>query len=587
MLLTSVVLAAATGPLIAADALQFVPSDVAGVLTLRNVAASSIAFVDFARRLDADSPGFDLAEFEMAIGFEPGTVDLSQPIHVVLSRPEELGAFLRSEPPDTGAEPYPLIAFIPKDPVAFLARVGGRENRPVAQAGPYGAYHLMMRDGIAFVCEQPKSLHRVKRVVPERSLAASLSRDIAAMNAQSDIALHLRMERWREKINPFVMLAGHLLRLSVAVEQEPARREQVSALVGWLADGFSEALEQLDTLTLSLAFDGETFRLAHHLGFRKGEWFADYLASVRRTGVDLFRGLPDQPFFMAGVFDWKCPPDGSFNCRFSQFLYGMDTVRASIPSELRAKLLETTVECTAGLNGTQFMLTSPPGKMQPMQVLTGYSVDDAKGVFKRYRFIQENSAELMAAFMPGGVASRMGGFKECRQDGITFVRLPLDIAASPADVGGPIAAVYGKGAELQQAILDDRQIVFSIAQAPHGVVELIRRLRNGDTLGKNERVHRIRSRLPADTNAIVLIDAGRLVTAVPLMAQMTLTGRRHGWRPQVGASQDAEQAAQRVGPLMAWGCRVRPTALDCQVVMDAEDVLETVRLLGPWVGKQD
>jgi len=583
LVLAVFVLVAGAVPAIAANALRFVPSDVAGVLTLSNVSASSRAFVEFARRLDADSRAFDLAEFEMALGFEPGTLDLSQPIHIVLSRPEELGAFLRSEGPGDGAEHYPLIAFVPKDRAAFMAKVGGRENRPRQQEGPFGSYHLLMRDGVAFVCEQPKWLHRVKRVVPERSLAASLSKDIAAIESRSDIFLHLRMERWREKINPFVMLAGNLIKLSVASEQEPAHREQVSQLIAWLADGFSEALEQMETVTLSMAFDGETFRVGHHFAFREGAWFADYLSDVRRTGVDLFRGLPDQPFFMAGVFDWKCPPGKSFNCRFSRYFYSLDTAKQTIPKDLRAKLVDTAMECAASLNGTQFMLTSPPGKLQPMQVVTGYAVEDAHEVIKKYRFIQENAAELMTSFMPGGAAGGMGRFKKCRQDGISYDELPLDPPGSSSVVGEQIALVYGEGARLQQAILDEKQLVFAITQAPHSIVDLTQRLKAGTTLGRNKSVRRIRDRLPADANAIVLIDTGRLASAVPLLAQMSVTGARHGWRPLPNAGSGATRP---VGPLLAWVCRVRPTALDCQLVMDADDVLEMVRLLGPLVGEE-
>jgi hypothetical protein len=576
-------LASAVGPVLAADALRFVPSDVAGCLTLSNVSASSRAFVDFAQRLDTDSRAFDLAEFEMAVGFEPGTLDLSQPIHIILSRPEELGVFLRGEGSGDGAEHYPLIAFVPKDGAAFMAKVGGRENRPRRQEGPFGSYHLLMRDGVAFVSEQPKWLHRVKRVVPEGSLAASLSKDIAAMGSSSDIFLHLRMDRWREKISPFVMLAGNLIKLSVASEQEPAQREQVSQLIEWLASGFSEALEQMETVTLSMAFDGETFRVGHHLAFREGAWFADYLSDVRRTGVDLFRGLPDQPFFMAGVFDWKCPPGKSFNCRFSRYFYSLDAAKRTTPKDLRARLVDTAMDCAASLNGSQFMLTSPPGQLQPMQVLTGYAVEDAREVFKKYRFIQENAAELMTSFMPGGAAGKMGRFKECRQDGIEYVELPLDLAGSSETGGEQIALVYGEGARLQQAILDEKQIVFTITQAPHGVVDLTQRLKAGATLGRNKPVRRIRSRLPADANAIVLIDTGRLASAVPLLAQMSLTGARHGWRPRMNAGSGD---ARPVGPLLAWTCRVRPTALDCQLMMEADDVLEMVRLLGPLVGEK-
>jgi len=578
-----VAMAAAAGPSIAADALRYVPSDVAGVLTLSNVGVSSRALVGFARRLNQDSRGFDLADFEMAIGFQPGTLDLSQPIHIILSKPEELGAFLRGEDSDTGSGQCPLIAFVPKDPAAFMAKVGGRENRPRLQEGPFGSYHLLMRDGIAFVCEQSKWLHRVKRVAPERSLAASLPSECAAMDARGDIVLHLRMDRWRKKISPFVMLAGNLIKLSIASEQEPARREQIGALIGWLADGFSEALQQLDTITLSLAFDGKTFRIGHHLAFRRGAWFANYLGNVRRTGVDLFRGLPDQPFYMAGVFDWKCPPGKSFNCRFSRFFYGLDSVKGTIPRDLRTKLVDTAMECAAGLNGTQFMLTSPPGKMAPMQVLTGYAVDDAQAVFKSYRFIQENAAELMTSFIPGGAACSMGGFEEYRREGVRYVQLQLDAPGSPEPVGEQIAVVYGKGALLQQAILDDKQILFTVAQAPFGVVDLTRRLKAGPTLDKNEYVRRIRSRLAADANAIVLIDVGRLAAAVPLMAKMSITGRRRGWDPQVKTVENAG----RVGPLLAWTCRVRPTALDCQLVMDADDVLAMIRVLKPLVDQKD
>lgn len=597
---------ARAGLLFAADALQLVPGDVAGVVVFRNVTATSEKLTEFVRRIHPGYEGLDFSVVsEKTLGLAPGTIDTSKPIVVIVSKPEGLHNFLKRRGLNEKGASYPVIAFTPKQPAKLLKELRNRENRARRLEGPRGNYYLLMRDGIAFFSPKRKALRILRHVEPESSIAAAMGEDAMSICKQSDVFLHVPLARWREKISPYVWMVSSLIKLGITAQQEPAEQETTMAMVNWFVDGARGAVDQMETLTLALEFDGETFALAHRFTFERCGGFAEYISQVRRSGLDLWKPLPDRPFVVLGVFDWQCPPATSLICRLNRYFWNTEYARKTVSDRKCKELLASAESCYGGMKGTQFIVTPPPDETHPVQVYGGYAADDPAASFKQYCYIQKNSQKALAGLIPGG-AGFTGDFKKRQHQGVEYLELEFKLDDVPEMMRRSMVGIYGEGARVQHAVAGKHEVVYSVAQPPWGVLDQIKAMKTGRNAGKNPVVRRIRRLLPAEAQAIVILDIRRLFGLVPHFTQAMNPGRsselgesrrkaREAVRRRAQEGEAEKEASQvkplrraatasgalpsdRPGPLLGWSCLARDNTLDCRLVIEADDLLEAARL---------
>ena len=198
------------GLLFAADALQMVPGDVAGVVVFRNVTATSEKLTEFVRRIHPDYGGFDFSVVsEKALGLEPDTIDTSKPIVVIVSKPEALLRFRQLSGRKKEGASYPVVAFTPKQPARLLKKLRNRQNRARRLEGPHGDYYLLMRNGVAFFSPKRKALRILRNVAPGSSIASTMGKEAMSICKESDVFLHMSMARMRENIGPYLWLASN------------------------------------------------------------------------------------------------------------------------------------------------------------------------------------------------------------------------------------------------------------------------------------------------------------------------------------------------------------------------------------------
>ena len=573
------------GLLFATDPLQLVPGDVAGIVVFRDVSATSAKLTRFVRRIHQHYEGFEFsAVSEKTLGLAADTIDTSRPIVVIVSKPEGLHNFLKRRGLDETGAQYPVVAFTPKQPAMLLKELRNRENRARRLEGPHGKYYLLMRDGVAFFSPQRKSLRILRGVGPETSVASTMGKEARSICEQSDVFVHIPLARWREKISPYVWMASGFIKLGIAAQQAPAEQEMTMAMADWFVDGARKAVDQMETLTLAMDFDGETFGLSHRFAFNRSGEYAEYIRQVRRSGFDLWKPLPDRPFVVLGILDWRCPPGSSLLSRLNTYFWNTDYARKAVPAQKRQKLLGCANACYGGMKGMQFIVTSPPKGNHPLQVYGGYATDDPAASFKQYCYIQENSQKALAALVPGGAAFT-GDFKRRHHQEVDFLEFEFKLNQVPEAMRHSVVGVYGEGARVQHAVGGKYEVVYSVAQPPWGVLDQIEAIKTGRNVGKNPAVTRIRSRLPADAQAIVILDIGRLIGLLPHLAQ-TAPPAADDSRGATGREGQSKAELTKpgpkpikVGPLLGWSCLAQDNALNCRLVIAADDLLEAANLV--------
>lgn len=556
----------------ATDALKFVPADVTGVLSFRNIEECNKKLVSFAQQIDRDIKGLDVNEFEMVLGFEPGNIDITKPIHVIIFRPEELGAFMTGDGIGATEQPFPMIAFTPSRTEEFMKKVREQENRAFLQQGPFGKYYLLMRDGVAFVANKRKPLRLVRRVEPVDSLATAFDEGLKSVYKRSDVVLHLPLARWRDKVNFYVMFLTNFMKLGITAQQTAEKLEQTQAVMDWFIGGIRDAINQMETATFALDFDGTTFRFDHYHTFAKDRWMSDYLRQVRRAEVDFCTSLPDQPFIVLGTFNWQCPPKASMTGRFTQYYFNTNFVRETMSSEKREKLSNCLMEYSGQVQGMEFMLTSPSDRPFPFQIIGSEIVRDAPLALEQFRYIMENSDETMTAFFAGG-ARFEDKLTDCRHDGVKYLEMSLDFEGMPEMQRKQMTIFHGAKARYQQAAVSKHHLVYTIAEPPQCVTDLMHVVKSGSNVGDNPLVQKICSRLSKDANVVFIADVGRVLDMVAKLVGMVVEPPEH--KPN-------ENASSR--PMLGFSCRARDHAIHCRWAMDANDVLEVRRLAGAYFG---
>ncbi len=558
-------------PALAGDILTHVPSDTAGVISIRNLGEFSEKLSGFARRLNTGCGGLNPDEFETLFGLDPGTMDTSRPIHVLLHQPDDLMTFFRSSGLGEGDHPFPVVAFTPKDPATFGGKLGPCAAKEQQRTGPFGVYWVQVRDDLVFVAEKRRRLRHVLQTTPDRSLAATVDQRTRALCEESDLFLHLPMDRWRARLSPFVLFAVNLMKVKITADQTADEREQMAPLVNWFLDGLQRLVDEMRSVSVGLDFDGTTFRLTHSHAFRAGGAVAAYLRQVRRIDLPLGHSLPDRPFFALSLIQWRTPVEHSVTKRLCDVFFAADCPGAKADRQLRQRLRDSMLYCADQLHGMEFMLTSPPGRLFPAQVIGADVVADAPAALNKYRFVQENAGELMSTMVCGGAGS-FGTFKEIRTGDDRYLELELGHEAIPEASRRQMCQFYGEGVRYQQGVAGQHHIAYALSAPPGGIAEVFETLRSGRNITRNAEVARIRARVPDDAHAVVILDIGRVLQLVPYLKEDL---GESADEPRSDPATCADDA--RAGPLLGWSCTVTGDALSCCLAVDANDVMALVQ----------
>ncbi len=549
----------------AEDVLRSTPRNVAGLLTFRSIQNSDAQLRDVIRQIIPDYEGLPLSDLETTLGFVPGTIDLTKRISIVFLQPDELTEFIVSPGLGSSTTAYPVVSFTPLQMADFLAD-GAAENRIHSSSGPWCRYYYFVRDGQVFVSNQRRPLRVLARVHPRESLFDALSSEQREACERSDFFLHIPMAAWRERISPFIAVAGSLVELGAAAQLTPDEVQQTRSFREWMIKGAEDAVQQMMHMSFALRFDGPTIRLQHIHAFDRNRWMADYLKSVRRSGDVPWKALPDRPFLAMGYMDWICPPDKSMSYIMLDKLLSDERISAQYGPDMANKLLAATLSCSREFRLSDFMFCGPENGLMPFEVFGSYTTSgDAAKMVELYQFTQENSGEAWSSLFSG--MGKGGRFRKVVRDGAEIREMRFDEPGMAVAMVESIKEAYGPDVRLQLAAAGDRHVVYALTQSPSRVTELIRCVSSEKGIANNSAVRAMRSAMPEDANVVVLCDLNRLVAAA--------TENLSGQIQNTGQNQIARKVAQgdrRGGPLFGWSCKVTNNLLDCQLTIDARDL---------------
>ncbi|HVP10688.1 MAG TPA: hypothetical protein VMV94_05805 [Phycisphaerae bacterium] len=573
-LLAAVIVAGMHGRVRGGDPLTLIPPDVAGVIAFRDLDATAEKLNRFIKGLNPDSSGIDVAALGEWLDLAPGSWDTSKPVVLILTQPS-LDILTEAEFSDTTV----VLAFTPKDAARYAAPAGGREDavRRMERAGR--EYYVAVRDGVVFCSGKRRVMRMMRGIAPSESFAATLDDQQKELYAKSDLFVHLPMAGWRERINMLALLAGNMMRLGIAVEEDASLMESGRLMLDWSTDGLRSMVEQMESFTLSLAFDADRFRLSHYHTFRSDGSVSKYLRQVKRSGIDLWATLPDRPFYVLAGFDWQCPPDVSVGVRFQDYMLGAEAATERLSPELRQAILEQATACHKQTKGSYLMVTSPPDRLRPVQIIGGYFMENADEGGRQLRFVQENSTEALPGFVGSGHA---GKFERRERDGQEYYELRFDPGAMSDGVRRQMSALYGEDFRIQGASVGQNYLMYAMSDDAKFLPEILRTESEGQNVGKNSRVHDIVRCLPPDPHGLVVLDLGRALSAAPYMARLSLDRgepeSRTGKRPPGAATPSAGDEVVVNGPLLGWACVIRPTSFSGHLVISAKDAVETARI---------
>ncbi|HKQ49565.1 MAG TPA: hypothetical protein VJZ71_15945 [Phycisphaerae bacterium] len=542
------------GNLRAADPLLYVPADVAGVIVFRDLDAAARKINPFLKQINPDHAGLDVPEVGLGLNLPCGQWDTSAPVVVVFARPE----FSRESM---------IVAFRPAKGSTLLEPVRPGSKRVRKCEGPEGETFMALRGGTAFVGRSLKCVRMIPQGPQEKSILSVLTDDEKAMLARSDAFVRVDLNRWRDKLTPFVVLGLGLMKLSVAAQTQDG--QDAAAVVEWLAGGARSFIDQMESASFSFSFDRETIRLDHHHQFAPGRSVAQYLSQVQRGEDDVLAMIPNRPFLMFAASNWRSAKGRCLTASLSKRILEMESVAKKIPAETRRRLITQMDECYGQVRGSAFMVAAQPGRPLPLELMGGYAVEDSASALKQLCFLHENSNEAMSAILPGAHCS--GKFKPRHDRGVDLMELNFEPGQTPREIRVELCKVYGPKVRYQQAAAGPHRVLYTFAEPPTNVIDRVKNLAE-DRVDKDPAVQRILSRLPAKPHLAIVFDLENTLAAVPYLASEHCEAKS-GETPTPAAASIAPSQG-----LIGWAAIVRPSSICGQLAMDAQDAVKTFKL---------
>lgn len=559
------VVAAVCSAVHGADPLANVPSDVAGVIgfndlkeTLKNV-TGFFARISTENDLSESELQADTVVLEQFLGLKGGTCDFSKPFLVVLTKPQ---IDRRSV----------VIGFTPANAKRFASRLTGRADTIQRLSEGDSENYVCLRDGVAFMSARKKAIRTIIECTPDRSLSATLEDRQKQLHRDNDVYFHLRVDRWRAVyITPFIPLLSQFARPGMTVlPEENAKAVQV--IVDWFLEVLGSVLDQMDSVTLALSFDGQGFRFVHDHAFRPGGAVADYLSGARKSGVDLWAGLPDRPFFMTVASDWVSPADGAAMAGLAKRILGEPSVAGKISEEERRRLVEGSAAFYRDIRGRNIMFTTREGQLQPIEMIGTYAVDDPAKVAAQMRSIVESSCQALATFMPSGgyrIESRSSRVEGVSFDEYRFLTDEMDPATRSM-----VVAMYGENCCVRQAIAGNDRILYALSsEGADSFVKLVKAPPGSRCVGQNKMVEEMLRHLAPHPHIVIVFDIGRAVALGPRMMKAGMAAMQQSI-PDI-----PDMAPPSQGPLLGWSGVVGDRSFTGQAYISADGVVRAFDLI--------
>lgn len=550
--------------------LQAIPTEAVCVISIHDIESTNTRLSAMFKGLAPGKESLPLADLETTLGFSPGTVDLSRPIHLIFLHPAELTEFFNSDGLGANDAPFPVVAFTPK-PGSGLEVEESKKGRIQPREGIWSNYYSLSKDNCTFVANRRKPLRILTRLSPRFSLEQSLDPVARRLIETSDVCIHFQMAGWRDRFSPSVNMAANLILLGVRAQQTPANQAESEHMFKWFVEGGTDAINQMDTLTLALQLDGPVVRLFHHHSFDRNQWVAAYLKNVSRHGDQPFAVLPDRPFLAVGYYDWKCAYENSLASHMNERLFALPGMRKRFTPEQLKKLAEVNKSCANRLRVGDFLFTNPTGGLMPFEILGSTTTDNAYAMLDDYQSLHEDTGDAWTALMTGGLGGG-GTFKKETREGVEFRKMSFDDQKIPDAMINEIKRAYGEKVAFEIAAAGKSHLAYSFAQPPSGIMDIIKCQQGAPSIGQNAGVQRIRQALPADSNIVLITDLGRLIQGAGALANWS-GGEDTGDLPMATDKKEAPpppKADVIEGALLGWSCSVRNNTISCQFAMEGD-----------------
>jgi len=555
--------------LLAADPLAEVPRDAAAVVVFPNLAATTERLNAYLEknfpRAQLFAPDDVLDSFDLP----RGVVDFGKPVVIVSTRATMAREHLALLFQPKNLEPIAPEGCPPDGAIQTVSGIGGKRC-------------LLMRRGTAFVAGRRLPLQRfLKQVSKEQGLPASLDPVQQALARDSDVFVYFWSPAWRDRIRPFVSLAVNAMKLGMLESAKPddAMPEGVRVVADWAADRVMQVVDEMQTLSAAVRFDGETLELAHHHTFTRNGAVREYLNGIRSNGLDFSSLIADRRFMAILALDWQVTAEHSFSCRVMDMLLKQPVVQRTAAATQREKLIETVHDMSGRTQGLYMVLGSKQGDVFPLEIISGTLMTEAKRGVMQAQYVHEHSSEIMASFMPGmGYGKVKFGPKRCGD--LDYREAPLVGPETSDSFRREVAALYGEKSSLQIGAIDDRHLLFTMADEKHGVCEVGQALKEGRSLKKNEAAQAALARLPKSCQIAALLDVGEVAATLPALTAATLAGRMNDAAPGTSATAVNGTPPARPGPMIGWGATVEDGRITGRLSVAAADlpaIGETVR----------
>lgn len=555
------IVAIAATRLLAADILEKLPADIPGYIILPHLSESNDKLTHIASQIAKNYRPLELDEIEDDLGIPSGAWNRDKPVALIYTKP-------------TFEWTSAIVAFYPNDPKAFAEKNGLISGRSGHIKIGNMNLRIIMLDDIAFISKRLLPLRTLRRVDPKATAKTQTDDVDRAYLQESEAVIHLNLQRWRETVCPMVTLATNMMQLGVAAEANAEKAAAAREILAWFGSGVADAVQQMTSVTVSLRLTNESIVLEHRHRFDPQGYFSRYFGSVTREADDLFKTLPNRPFWLMAASNWRSPPGEAMTTKLTEFVMSKKLMGKKMSDERVKKVISVVRDCYGQMKGSAFMLSSQKGSILPMEMIGSYVLENAKEGAKQICFIQENANEAMSILVPcGDLKSR---FESKEKDGIRYDEMRLEPELMGPLVRKQMEQTYGLSARFQNAVVSPTEVAFCMAEPPMSVVSLAKSRKSGvASLADNDEVQRIARRLQNKPNVIVLVDLDRLLAAIPdLAAQSGISitvkatddpkGKRRGFPTHI---------PNHSKTLLGWSCVVQRGELTGRLAIDVDDAV--------------
>jgi len=540
--------------------LDAVPADAAAVLVVRSPGATLERFNAVLAKIAPDAKPLEWSAIQKRMGPAGEHCDPDCPLVVVLMRPgwDEDSLVIGSR---TNVPPKGLKASDLKPGII----VGGTTEKEGDSECVY-----LRRGGMTFACQRRRSLRYFSRVRPMTSFSAALDDDERALGDKSDVVLRIRMGAWQERIRPYVAMAGLAAKSGAAsqVNESELETRMRTVMFDWAVEGATNVVNQISHLSVGVSIGDDGIHVRHDFRFEPGGSAAEYLSKVKRCNTPPWECLPDRPFIVAMASDWNSDPDAAVMGRMVRMVFEAIDFGGDLSEDQRKTLLASTDECYKRMRGMNMVVSTPPGRMMPMDLVGTYAFDDSAEGLKQLLAIQRSACKAMESFTLGGCS---GEGVQRAIDGVKFVETPLCAADMNAAARKQIELFYGVGAAVRQSAVGPNRVLYAISTSPDSFVAAAKSGVKARNLGDNPRVRKVVEALPHDSQIWALVDVRRMIDMAKDAVRIQMG------QVAVNAPPSAATPADVAGPILGWAGRTRKAGFSGELYVSVADLAATCR----------